>query len=69
MIQVMTQSVGLDSTGELVHVAHVTDKTEKSKFESYPTNPIKTILLEVNHSSFLEQKKTPPSMLHVELQP
>ena len=54
-------SVGFDSTGELVHVAHVTNKTKKRKFESYPTDPIKTIPLEVKNSSFLEQKKLLPA--------
>ena len=62
-------SVRLDSTGELAHIANVTNKINKRKIESYPTNMIKTIPLEVNHSSFLEQKKTPPNMIHVELQP
>ena len=62
-------SVGLDGTGELVHLAYVTHKTKKRKFEFYPTNPIKTIPLDNNNSRFLEQKKTPPSMFHVELQP
>ena len=54
-------SFGLDSTGELVHIAHETNKTKKLKFESYPTNPIKTIPLDNNSSSFLEQKKLPPA--------
>ena len=61
-------SVGLDSTGELAHIANVTHKCNKIKIESYPTNPIKTIPLDVNHSSFLEQKNNSPKM-KVELQP
>ena len=44
--------------GELVNIANVAHKT--NKIESYPTDPIKTIPLDVNHSSFLEQKKNSP---------
>ena len=46
--------------GELAHIANVAHKTNKRKIESYPTNLIKTIPLDVNHSSFLEQKKNSP---------
>ena len=46
--------------GELANIANVANKIKKRKFESYPTDPIKTIPLEVNHSSFLEQKKHSP---------
>jgi len=53
-------SVGLGSTGELGHIANVAHKTNKRKIESYPTDPIKTIPLDVNHSSFLEQKNNSP---------
>ena len=53
-------SVGLDSTGELAHIENVAHKIDKRKTESYPTNLIKTIPLDVNHSSFLEQKKNSP---------
>ena len=62
-------SIGLDSMGELAHIANVAHKTNKRKIESYPTDLIKTIPLDVNHSSFLEQNRTPPNMIHVELQP
>ena len=62
-------SVGFDSTGELAHKANVAHKTNKRKNESYPTDTIKTILLDVNHTSFLEQTKNSPSMIHMELQP
>ena len=51
-------SVGLDSTGELVHIANVARNTNKRKIESYPTNPIKPTPLDVNHTSFLEKTKT-----------
>ena len=50
-------SVVLDSTGELEHVANVLNKIKKTKNNSYPTNPIKTILLEVIHASKLEKNK------------
>ena len=53
-------SVGLGSTGELIHVAHVTNKNKKLKIDSYPTDPIKTTPLDNNNSSFLEQKKNSP---------
>ena len=38
-------SVGLDSTGELAHIANVAHKINERKIESYsyPTDPIKTI--------------------------
>ena len=39
------------STGELGHLTNVPNKIERAKNSSYSTNPIKTILLEVNHSS------------------
>jgi hypothetical protein len=50
----------LGSTGELGHVANVPNKIKKTENNSYPTDLIKTIPLEVNHSSFLEQKKNSP---------
>ena len=46
--------------GELSHEENVTHKINKRKIESYPTDPIKTIPLDVNHSSFLGQKKNSP---------
>ena len=61
-------SIVLGITGELVHVADVTNKIKKVKIDSYPTNPITTTTLDNNNSSFLEQKKTPPSMFYVKLQ-
>ena len=45
--------------GELAHIAHVAQKIN-NKIESYLTNPIKTILLDVNHTSLLEQTKNSP---------
>ena len=45
--------------GELAHIANVAHKTNKRKIESYPTNLIKTITLDVNHYSFLEKKNSP----------
>ena len=53
-------SAGLDSTRELAHIANVAYKTNKIKIESYPTDPIKIIPLDVNHTSFLEQTKNSP---------
>ena len=43
---------------ELAHIENVAHKTNERTIESYPPNPVKTILLDVNHSSFLEQKNT-----------
>ena len=49
-------SIGLGSTGELLHLADVENKFKKLNIKSYnPTDPIKTTPLE-NNSTFLEQK-------------
>ena len=47
----------MGSTGELGHVANVPSKIKSTKNNSYPSDPIKTILLEVIHDSKLEQNK------------
>ena len=46
--------------GELAHIENVAHKTNKRQIESYPPDPIKTILLDVNHTSLLEQTKNSP---------
>ena len=49
----------MGSTGKLGHLATVPNKIERTKKNSYPTDPIKTIPLE-NNSSKLEQTKNSP---------
>ena len=50
-------SVGLGSTEEQGHIANVPYKIKKTKNNSYSSDPIKTIPLEVIHASKLEQNE------------
>jgi len=50
----------LGSTGELAQLAIVPNEIKKTKNNSYPTDPIKTIPLKNINSSKLEQNKNSP---------
>jgi hypothetical protein len=50
----------LGSTRKLGQLATVPNKIKRTKNNSYPTNPIKTILLTINNSSKFKQNKNSP---------